>query len=191
MLQRSPEVAARQEPENGGQCADENRADGINGNIDHVDATPTVSPDSGTQSNAAEPGSELRALGRHTLVELHLEEYEEQTCRSWIYQRIKFAHIFRDDSGRRYRWYATNPRPVNLRGYRYPGRFPVLPGVPLTFAANIREIWPDGTASISRPYLRLDRQPEATRRIYAKEYNIPLGELGLEVELNPDATQVA
>jgi hypothetical protein len=79
-------------------------------------------------------------------------------------------------------WYGTNPTPVNLRGYRYPGRYPVLRGVPLTFAANVREIWPDGTASISRPYIRLDRQPEATRRAYAKGYGIPLGELGLEPE---------
>jgi hypothetical protein len=54
-----------------------------------------------------------------------------------------------------------------------------LRGVPLTFAANIREIWPDGTVSLSRPYLRLDRQPEATRRAYAEEYGIPLDELGL------------
>jgi hypothetical protein len=49
----------------------------------------------------------------------------------------------------------------------------------LTFAANVREIWLNGTVSISRPYLRLDRQPEATRRAYAKEYGIPLRELGM------------
>jgi hypothetical protein len=29
---------------------------------------------------------------------------------------------------------------------------------------------------------RSARQPEATRRIYAVKYNIPLGELGLEPE---------
>ena len=52
----------------------------------------------------------------------------------------------------------------------------------MTFAANIREIWPDGTASISRPYVRLDRQPEATRHAYAKEYGTSLRELGLEGE---------
>ncbi len=45
--------------------------------------------------------------------------------------------------------------------------------------ANVREIWPDGTASISRPYVRLDRQPEATRRAYAEECGIPLHELGV------------
>ena len=65
-------------------------------------------------------------------------------------------------------------------GYRYPGRYPVLRGVPLTFAANIREIWPDGTVSISRPYVRLDRQPEETKWAYVEEYNIPFHELGLE-----------
>jgi hypothetical protein len=56
----------------------------------------------------------------------------------------------------------------------------VLPEVSLTFSATVREIWPDGTVSLSRPYVRLDRQPEATRRIYAEEHGIPLGELGLD-----------
>jgi hypothetical protein len=54
----------------------------------------------------------------------------------------------------------------------------VLPEVSLTFSATVREIWPDGTASISRPYIRLDRQPEETKWAYVEEYNIPLGELG-------------
>ena len=67
-------------------------------------------------------------------------------------------------------------------GYRHPGRYPVLRGVPLTFAASIREIWPDGTASISRPYVRLDCQPEETKWAYVEEYNIPFHELGLEGE---------
>jgi hypothetical protein len=49
----------------------------------------------------------------------------------------------------------------------------------LTFAANIREIWPDGTVSISRPYVRLDRQPEETKWAYVEEYNIPFHELGM------------
>jgi hypothetical protein len=48
--------------------------------------------------------------------------------------------------------------------------------------ANIREIWPDGTVSLSRPYLRLDRQPEATKRAYARVFEISLDELGLELE---------
>jgi hypothetical protein len=157
-----------------------NGADRIDEDIAHGDATPTGSPESGTQSDTAEPGSEPIATGRHTLVELQLEEQEAVECRSWIYRTIKFVHTFRDDQGRRYRWYGANPRPVNLRGYKYPGRYPVLRGVPLTFDANVREIWPDGTASISRPYIRLDRQPEATRRAYAEEYGIPLRELGLE-----------
>ncbi len=67
----------------------------------------------------------------------------------------------------------------------------MLRGVPLTFDATVREIWPDGTVSLSRPYIRLDRQPEGSKRSYAEEYGIPLGELGLELEPNPDATQVA
>ena len=50
----------------------------------------------------------------------------------------------------------------------------------MTFDANVREIWPDGIVSLSRPYIRLDRQEEATRRAYEKEYGIPLGEIGLE-----------
>ena len=116
------------------------------------------------------------------LVRLQQEELDVREWRHGIYSRTNFARTFRDDQGRRYRWYGSNPRPVNLRGYKYPGRYPVLRGVPLTFAANVREIWPDGTASISRPYLRLDRQPEATQRIYAREFEIPLHELGLESE---------
>ncbi len=35
---------------------------------------------------------------------------------------------------------------------------------------------------INRAYIRLDRQPEATRRAYAKEFGIALHELGLETE---------
>ena len=164
----------------GGSRTAANGADRIDENIADVDAIPTGLPDSGTQSAVGKPGNGMLTVGRHTLVEIHLEEYEEKTWREWIYRTIKFIHTFRDDQGRRYRWYGSNPRPVNLRGYRYPGRYPVLRGVPLTFAANVREIWPNGTVSISRPYVRLDRQPEATRRVYAREFEIPLDELGLE-----------
>jgi hypothetical protein len=39
--------------------------------------------------------------------------------------------------------------------------------------------------------LRLDYQPEAARRAYAVKYKIPLHELGLEVEPDPDAEQIA
>ena len=56
----------------------------------------------------------------------------------------------------------------------------MLPGVPLTFSATVREIWPDGTAQINRAYIRLDRQPESTRRAYARQLGIALHELGLE-----------
>ncbi len=139
----------------GGRCADANGADEINERIAHVAAIPTGSPDSDIQSAVGESGSDLTALGRHTLIELRLEEQEAVECRSWIYRTIKFVHTFRDDQDRRYRWYSSNPRPVNLRGYRYPGRYSVLLGLPLTFAANIREVWPDGTVSLSRPYIRL------------------------------------
>jgi hypothetical protein len=123
------------------------------------------------------------------LVGLRQEELEVREWHDGIYPRTNFARTFRDDQGRRYRWYGTNPSPVNLRGYRYPGRYRVLPEVSLTFSATVREIWPDGTVSISRPYIRLDRQPEATRRAYAGEYGISLYELGLEPE--PDADVVA
>ena len=80
---------------------------------------------------------------------------------------------------------------MNLHGYRHPGRYPLLPGVPLTFDANVREIWPDGTVSISRPYVRLDRQPEETKWAYVEEYNIPFHELGLEPEPDAAAAQIA
>ena len=103
-----------------------------------------------------------------------------QEWRHGIWPRTTYVHTFRDDQGQRYRWNGTSPVPVNLRGYRYPGRYPVLQGIPLTFNANVREIWPDGTAIISRPYIKLDRQPEATRRAYAREFRIALEELGLD-----------
>jgi hypothetical protein len=167
--------------------SDANGVDRIDENIAPVDAIPTGSPGSGTEFEAGNPTGEVPVVGRHTLVELHLEEQEAVECRSWIYRTIKFVHIFRDDQGRRFCWYGTNPRPVNLRGYRYPGRYPVLRGVPLTFDANVREIWPDGTVSVSRPYIRLDRQPEATLRVYAVKCGIPLGELGLKPEAVGDA----
>jgi hypothetical protein len=176
------EVTGRQGPETGGGCAGEIGADKIEENIADVDAIPTDSTGSDRTLDFGKPGNGVLTVGRHTLVELHLEEHEAVECRSWIYRTIKFVHTFRDAQGRRYRWYGTNPRPVNLRGYRYPGRYPVLRGVPLTFDANIREIWPDGTANISRPYLRLDRQPEETKWAYVEEYNIPFHELGLEGE---------
>ena len=47
--------------------SDVNGVDRTDENIAHVDAIPTGSPDSGTQSDAGEPGGELPALGRHTL----------------------------------------------------------------------------------------------------------------------------
>ncbi len=50
----------------------------------------------------------------------------------------------------------------------------------MTFAANVREIVPDGTVSVSRPYIRLDRQPAATRRAYARQFGISLDELALD-----------
>jgi len=180
VLQHSPKVIARQEPEIGGSRAAANEAERIEKNIAHVDAISTDSTGSERTLDSGKPGNGMLTVGRHTLVGLRLEEQEAVECRSWIYRTIKFIHIFRDDQGRRYCWYGSNPRPVNLRGYRYPGRYPVLRGVPLTFAANIREVWPDGTVSLSRPYLRLDRQPEASKRSYVEEYNIPLHELGLE-----------
>jgi len=182
-----PEATSHQAPQTGGRCASEIGAYRIDENIADVAAIPTGSPDSCTQFDAAEPGSEPIATERHTLVELHLERQEAVECRSWLYRTIKFVHIFRDDQGRRYCWYASNSKLVNLRGYKYPGRYPVLRGVPLTFDANVREVWPDGTVSLSRPYIRLDRQPGATRRAYAQRFGIPLGELVLESEAVGDA----
>ena len=51
------EVAACQEPENGGQCADENRADGINEIIVPVDAIPTDSTGSDRTLDSGKPGN--------------------------------------------------------------------------------------------------------------------------------------
>ena len=52
----------------------------------------------------------------------------------------------------------------------------------LKAAKRLQELLIHVHHSLSRPYIRLDRQPEATRRAYAKEYGIPLRELGLELE---------
>ena len=76
--------------------------------------------------------------------------------------------------------HSPNPTLISLSGYQCSGRCRVLPGFPLTFAANVREIVPDGTVSVSRPYIRLDRQPAATRRTYARQFGISLDELGLD-----------
>jgi hypothetical protein len=91
--------------------------------------------------------------------------------------------IFRDDEGLTYRWKGSNPEPVNVRGYRRdPGRYRLIPGVTLDFRANIYGNWPDGTIRISRPYFRLDTQPDAAKREYARKYSIPLEDLGLDSE---------
>ena len=52
----------------------------------------------------------------------------------------------------------------------------------MTFSATVREIRPGGTVVIQRPYIRLDRQSETTRRANAEEHDIRLRELGLELE---------
>ncbi len=54
-------------PQTGGRCAGEIGADEINERIDHVDTIARGSLNSGPQSDAGEPGSELPDLGRHTL----------------------------------------------------------------------------------------------------------------------------
>ena len=42
----------------------------------------------------------------------------------------------------------------------------------------------------ARPYFRLGRQPEATRRTYARMFDIPLAELGLKPETGVRAAGV-
>ncbi len=91
-------------------------------------------------------------------------------------------HTFRNGQGLIYRWKGSNPEPVNVRGYGPPGRYRLIPGVPLDFKARIRGQWPDGAIRISNPYFRLDAQPEATRREYARKYGISLDDLGLDGE---------
>jgi hypothetical protein len=93
---------------------------------------------------------------------------------------IALYHTFRDDQGLTYRWKGSNPEPINVRGYRHPGRYRLIPGVPLNFKARTRGQWPDGAIRISNPYFRLDSQPEATRREYARRYGIPLEDLGVD-----------
>ena len=136
-----------------------------------------------TPSTDFDSGSQIAApldLGRQMLAGLTLVDSDVIESRRGQYRSTKYAHTFRDDQGLQYQWYGTNPTPLSLSGYRYPGRYRVLPGVPLTFPVTVREIWSDGTVSICRPYIRLDRQPEATRRIYAQQYGIPLEDLDLE-----------
>jgi hypothetical protein len=111
-------------------------ADEINENIADVDAIPPDSPDSGTEFEAGNPTGEPLSLGRQVLVGLRLVDTDIINTRYGRHRITKYGHTFRDDQGRRYRWYGTNPHPVNLRGYRYPGRYPLLRGVPLTFAAH-------------------------------------------------------
>ncbi len=135
--------------------------------------------DISAESEVGNPTNEPLVPGRHILVRLRQVELDVREWRHGIYPRTIFARAFHDDHVRRYRWNGTSAVPVNLRGYKYPGRYPILPGVPLTFSATVREIWPDGTAQINRAYIRLDRQPESTRRAYAEKFGIPLHELGM------------
>jgi hypothetical protein len=147
----------------------------------HTSGTRVVKPVSGATGDRDIQPAPL-AVGRQTLVGLRLLDFVAVEIGRGRYRSTVFCHSFADDQGRQYRWYATNPTPAHPRGYRHPGRYAVLPDVPLTFAAAVREIWRDGTVSISRPYIRLDRQCAATRREYAKQHGIELIELDLESE---------
>ena len=90
-------------------------------------------------------------------------------------------HTFRDEQGLLYRWKGSNSQPANVRGRRQKdGRYRLIPGVPLDFRARACGQWPDGAIWISRPYFRLDEQPKATRREYARRYGIPLEDLSLD-----------
>ena len=93
---------------------------------------------------------------------------------------VALYHIFRDEQGLTYRWNGSNPEPVNARGNRHPGRYRLVPGIALDFKARVQGHWPDGAIRISHPYFRLDAQPEATRREYARKYHIALEDLGLD-----------
>jgi hypothetical protein len=84
--------------ETGGPCAAGNGADEINERIDHADAIPTDSPDSGIQSDAGEPGGELPALGRHTLtgrgciaVPKELEAAVQNIPDRWLFDERELA----------------------------------------------------------------------------------------------------
>jgi hypothetical protein len=132
------------------------------------------------QSHPDSSASEPLVPGRQILVGLRLVDSDVINTRRGRYRSTKYALTFRDDHGRQYRWYGTNPSPITLCGYRHAGRYPVSPWVPLTFSATVREIWRDGTASISRPYIRLDRQPEPTKRAYGQQLGISLEALELE-----------
>jgi len=134
----------------------------------------------GTNTDAAQSAIGALALGRQTMVGLVQEEFEVREWRCGLWPNRRFLHIFRDDQGRRYRWYGTNPAPINVRGYQHRGRYPVLPGVPLTFNSTVTDIWSNETIIISNSYIRLDRQSEETKRAYALAFDISFDELGLD-----------
>ena len=136
----------------------------------------------GTYTDAGPAGIGALALGRQAVVGLVQEQCEVRDWRRGFWPSRKFVRSFGGEQGRRYCWYGTSSTPVNVRGYRNPGRYPILPGVPLTFSATVTDIWPTGTIIISKAYIRLDQQPEETRRAYADEFEIRLDKLGLEDE---------
>jgi hypothetical protein len=158
--------------------------DGIRTNLSRTDAERALRRERRRRQRARRSGRRYQlpplASGRHQLTGLRLTGLDVREWRHGLYPRTTFVSTFRDREGRWYRWNGTNATPINLRGYRYPGRYPALPGVALDFAATVRRTLGDGTVVISRPYIRLDRQPEQTRHEYARECGIPLGELGLE-----------
>ncbi len=118
-------------------------------------AATVLAATSGSQQTV--PGKLL--LGRRLLRGMRLESctLDDRFGMTALY------HTFRDDQGLSYRWNGSNPEPVNVRGRLQPGRYRLIPGVPLDFRASVFGHWPDGTIRISRPYFRLDGQPEATR----------------------------
>ena len=114
--------------------------------------------------------------------------------------RNQWLLVFAGCDGHRYQWPSSRDLVVEAPdGQRYPMdtglrwnfdaalKVPALPARKSRMR-NITRAWSPG--SQTRKVL-LVHQPEPTRRAYAVKYNIPLRELGLDPEPNPDATQVA
>lgn len=130
-------------------------------------------------TTAPSPDIESIKPGQRIQTVLLPERRRVRTRMDWGYRKLEVTWLFRDARGRQVLWAGTNPAPVNVRGYRQPGRHPILRGLPLTVAATVKAVKDDGTVVLSRPYLRPDRQPEPTKRAYVEQCGVAPGDVGL------------
>ncbi len=136
----------------------------------------------------AEPGAKAAdssngpRSGRRVHLALRLEKRRVRTRLAWGYVEPSITCLFRDDLGGSASWTGRNSKPVNARGYRHPGRYPILRNVELQVSATVKSVEDDGTVVLTRPYIRLDRQPEATKRAYVEQCGVGPSEVGLGEE---------